>query len=303
MAKMFTVEKVEQVYRLSFEIMFNLESLRDDTDLFNKDNAVIGKVEDEIEESIKKTERIFEEFRSLRTIAYDKVCNKHVHLTDPWQFAELKILSLEVVRWLKNICFYKTAKHLRDKSQIKFSSKNYEKRAPKAPLSYTRIKQIKDGMDLEKLVIVDYLQSNYSRLTQSAKTKSHSSKGQSKKKACADVNSTKFLELYLSDHHGVESRDYKYEAVGVRELADLILKSSEGKKMSAPTISRAFNAIFPGEGSGHARYKNLCDSRHIINYLTKKSIGKDNNGKVRDQEKNDSIINGLSSYDKTVDLD
>jgi hypothetical protein len=304
MAEKVTVEKVEQVYLLSFEIIRELEFLRDCKDLFDIDNVIIGKIEDEIEESIEKAEIMFEEFRSLRSTAYQRVCNKHVHLTDPWQFAELKSLSLEVVRWLKNICIHKRVSALRAKSQVKhLPSKNYEKRAPKPPLSYTKIKQIKDGMDLEKLVIVDYLQSNYSKSTQAVKTKSHSSKGQSKKKACTDANSTLFLELLLSDHHGVESGDYKYEAVGVRDLADRLLKCPEENKMSAPTISRAFNAIFPGEGSGHARYKNLCNSKCIINYLTKKSIGKDNNEKVRDQEKNDSIINGLGSYDSMPDLD
>lgn len=86
-------------------------------------------------------------------------------------------------------------------------------------------------MDLEKLVIVDYLQSNYSKSTQAVKTKSHSSKGRSEKEEdCKVANSTLFLELFLSDHHGVESGDYKYEVVGVRALADRILKSSEGKK-------------------------------------------------------------------------
>ena len=311
MAEKVTVEKVEQVYLLSFEIIRILESLRDCKDLFDINNVFIGKIEDEIEESIEKAEIMFEEFRSLRSTAYERVCNKHAHLTDPWQFAELKSLSLEVVRWLKNICIHKEVSALRErvsalraKSQVKhLPSKNHEKRAPKPPLSYTKIKQIKDGMDLEKLVIVDYLQSNYSKSTQAVKTKSHSSKGQSKKKACTDANSTLFLELFLDEYHGVKSRKYEYEAVGVRALADGKVKGLEKIKMSAATISRAFNAIFPGEGSGHARYKNLCDSKCIINYLTKKNGDKGDNGKVRDQEKNDSIINGSGSYDIMPDLD
>jgi|LakMenEpi03Aug12_release.lakeMendotaPanAssembly.Ray.scaffolds.fasta_scaffold345835_1 hypothetical protein len=304
MAEKVTVEKVEQVYLLSFEIIRELEFLRDCKDLLDIDNVIIGKIEDEIEESIEKAEIMFEEFRSLRSTAYVRVCNEHVHLTDPWQFAELKSLSLEVVRWLKSICIHKRVSALIAKGQVKhLSSKNHEKRAPKAPLSYTKIKQIKYGMDFEKLVIVDYLQSNYSKSTQAVKTKSHSSKGQSKKKACADVNSTKFLELCLDAHHGVNSGKYKYEAVGVRALADGKVEGLEKIEMSAATISRAFNVIFPGEGSGHTRYKNLCDSKCIINYLTKKIGDKGNNGKVRDQEKNDSIINGLGTYDSMPDLD
>lgn len=121
MAEKVTVEKVEQVYLLSIKIIRELEFLRDCKDLLDIDNVIIGKIEDEIEEGIEKAEIMFEKFRSLSSTAYERVCNKHVHLTDPWQFAELKSLSLEVVRWLKSICRHKTRRALdaKRKAQVK----------------------------------------------------------------------------------------------------------------------------------------------------------------------------------------